>query len=82
MFLLVFRVEALSVKRITNRFDDNQRDNVSMNNYPEVRKLNPSLYETIDFFEMDYAEGSFSYNNLQSLSGITASYAPKALKKR
>lgn len=52
-----------------------------MNNYPEVRKLNPSLYETIDFFEMDYAEGSFSYNNLQSLSGITASYAPKALKK-
>ena len=79
-FFSFFAFEALSVKADNKPLDDNSVY-VSMNNYPEVRKLNPSLYETIDFFEMDYAEGSFSYNNLQSLSGITASYAPKALKK-
>ena len=79
-FFSFFAFEALSVKADNKPLDDNSVY-VSMNNYPEVRKLNPSLYETIDFFEMNYAEGSFSYNNLQSLSGITASYAPKALKK-
>lgn len=51
----------------------------SMSSYSEIRRLDSSLYENIDFFEMQYAEGSFAYNNLQSLSGITAQYAPKSL---
>lgn len=79
-FFSFFAFEALSVKADNKPIDDNSVY-VSMGNYSEVRKLSSTLYNTIDFFEMDYAEGSFSYNNLQSLSGITASYAPKALKK-
>lgn len=51
----------------------------SMSSYPEIRRLNEDLYENIDFFEINYAQGIFSYNNLQSLSGITALYAPKSL---
>ena len=77
-FFSFFAFEALSVKADNKPLDDNSVY-VSMNNYPEVRKLNPSLYETIDFFEMDYAEGSFSYNNLQSLSGIKQVLITRAL---
>ena len=51
----------------------------SMSSYSEIRRLNEDLYENIDFFEINYAQGIFSYNNLQSLSGITALYAPKSL---
>ena len=51
----------------------------SMSSYSEIRRLNEDLYENIDFFEINYAQGIFSYNNLQSLSGITAQYAPKSL---
>lgn len=51
----------------------------SMSSYSEIRRLNEDLYENIDFFEMNYAEGDFAYNNLQSLSGISAQYAPKSL---
>ena len=79
-FFSFFAFEALSVKADNKPLDDDSVY-VGMGNYSEVRKLNPSLYDTIDFFEMDYAEGGFSYNNLQSLSGITANYAPRALKK-
>lgn len=51
----------------------------SMSSYSEIRRLNEDLYENIDFFEINYAQGIFSYNNLQSLSGISAQYAPKSL---
>ena len=73
-FFSLFSFEALNVKA------DENSVYVNMNNYSEVRKLKKDLYDTVDFYEMNYAEGSFSYNNLQSLSGITANYAPKALK--
>lgn len=78
-FFSLFSFEALNVKADNKPIDENSVY-VNMNNYSEVRKLKKDLYDTVDFYEMNYAEGSFSYNNLQSLSGITANYAPKALK--
>lgn len=78
-FFSLFSFEALNVKADNKPIDENSVY-VNMNNYSEVRKLKKDLYGTVDFYEMNYAEGSFSYNNLQSLSGITANYAPKALK--
>ncbi len=42
--------------------------------------MNTSLYENIDFFETQYKQGSFSYNEIASLSGISADYAPKAIE--
>ena len=57
---------------------------VGMDSYAEVSRLNrqtETLYEDIDFFALQYAEGSFSYNNLQSLSGVIAQYAPRSLQK-
>lgn len=78
-FFSLFSFEALNVKADNKPIDGNSVY-VNMNNYTEVRKLKEDLYDTVDFYEMNYAEGGFSYNNLQSLSGITANYAPKALK--
>lgn len=78
-FFSMFAFEALNVKADNKPIDGNSVY-VNMNNYTEVRKLKEDLYDTVDFYEMNYAEGGFSYNNLQSLSGITANYAPKALK--
>ena len=78
-FFSLFSFEALNVKADNKPIDGNSVY-VNMNNYSEVRKLKKDLYDTVDFYEMNYAEGGFSYNNLQSLSGITANYAPKALK--
>lgn len=78
-FFSLFSFEALNVKADNKPIDKNSVY-VNMNNYSEVRKLKKNLYDTVDFYEMNYAKGGFSYNNLQSLSGITANYAPKALK--
>ena len=51
-----------------------------MNTYTDLRTLDKSLYEHIDFFETQYKQGSFSYNEIASLSGISADYAPKAIE--
>lgn len=77
-FFSFFTFEALSVKSDNKPLDENSVY-INMNNYQEVRKINSSLYNRVDFFEMDYTTGNFSYNNLQSLSNITSSYAPKSL---
>ncbi len=79
-FFAFFSFKVVSIKTESKPIDSNSVY-ISRGNYSEVRKLNPSLYNTIDFFETNYTQGSFAYNNLQSLSGIKASYAPKALKK-
>lgn len=79
-FFAYFSFQVMSIKTENKPIDSNSVY-ISRSNYSEVRKLNPSLYNTIDFFETNYTQGSFAYNNLQSLSGIKASYAPKALKK-
>ncbi len=79
-FFAFFSFQVMSIKTESKPIDSNSVY-ISRGNYSEVRKLNPSLYNTIDFFETNYTQGSFAYNNLQSLSGIKASYAPKALKK-
>lgn len=79
-FFAFFSFQVLSTKAENKPIDGNSVY-VSRVYYSEIRKLNPTLYNTIDFFETNYAQGNFDYNNLQSLSGIKASYAPKALKK-
>lgn len=79
-FFAYFSFQVMSIKTENKPIDSNSVY-ISRSNYSEVRKLNPSLYNTIDFFETNYTQGSFAYNNLQSLSGIKANYAPKALKK-
>lgn len=53
---------------------------VNMNTYSDLRQLDESLYENVDFFETQYKEGSFSYNEIASLSGIKADYAPRAIE--
>lgn len=79
-FFAYFSFQVMSIKTENKPIDSNSVY-ISRSNYSEVRKLSPSLYNTIDFFETNYTQGSFAYNNLQSLSGIKANYAPKALKK-
>lgn len=51
-----------------------------MNTYTDLRTLDTSLYDSIDFFETQYKQGGFSYNEIASLSGISADYAPKAIE--
>lgn len=51
----------------------------NINAYSTLRRLDDSVYEKIDFFDMNMREGSFSFGGLASLSGISATYAPRAL---
>ena len=66
--------------RIENKQLDGNSVYVNMNTYTDLRTLDKSLYEHIDFFETQYKQGSFSYNEIASLSGISADYAPKAIE--
>ena len=61
--------------RIENKVLDSDSVYVNMNTYTDLRTLDTSLYENIDFFETQYKQGGFSYNEIASLSGISADYA-------
>lgn len=53
----------------------------NLNAYSTLRKLEESSYETIDFFDAQMREGKFSYGGMASLSGISATYAPRAIER-
>ena len=78
-FLSLMAFEAANT-RIENKVLDSDSVYVNMNTYTDLRTLDKSLYEHIDFFETQYKQGSFSYNEIASLSGISADYAPKAIE--
>ena len=78
-FLSLMAFEAANT-RIENKVLDSDSVYVNMNTYTDLRTLDTSLYENIDFFETQYKQGSFSYNGTTSLSGISADYAPKAIE--
>lgn len=52
-----------------------------MDAYTDLRNLDESLYENIDFFETEYREGGFVYGDISALSNISASYTPKAIER-
>ena len=77
-FFSFFAFEALNTT-IENKSLNENSVYTNLNAYSQLRRLNTSLYEQIDFFETDRREGSFSYSNLASLAGITAEYTPCSL---
>ena len=77
-FFSMFTFEASSSKLERKVLNDNSVY-LDMRSYPEVRKLKEELYDNIDFFELNYRQGSFSYNNQQSMSAVNVKYVPKAL---
>ena len=78
-FLSLMAFEAANT-RIDNKVINDNGVYVNMNTYTDLRTLDTSLYENIDFFETQYKQGSFSHNEIASLSGISADYAPKAIE--
>lgn len=78
-FLSLMAFEAANT-RIDNKVINDNGVYVNMNTYTDLRTLDTSLYENIDFFETQYKQGSFSYNGITSLSGISADYAPRAIE--
>ena len=78
-FLSLMAFEAANT-RIDNKVINDNGVYVNMNTYTDLRTLDTSLYENIDFFETQYKQGSFSYNGITSLSGISADYAPGAIE--
>lgn len=77
-FFSFFAFEALNTT-IENKSLNENSIYTNLNVYSELRSLDTSLYDEIDFFETDRREGSFSYSNLASLAGITVEYTPRAL---
>lgn len=78
-FLSLITFEVVNT-RIDNKTTDANSVYVNMNTYSDLRSLDGNLYETIDFFETNYKAGSFSYNEIASLSGISADYALRAIE--
>lgn len=79
-FFSLFSFEAFNIRTANKPVNENCKY-VNMRSYSEVRKLSSDLYDNIDFYELDYATGNFSYKNLQSLSEIMVNYSPKSLGK-
>ena len=71
--------EALNTK-IENKSLGKYSIYTNINTYSALRRLDESSYETIDFFDMNMREGSFSYGGLSALSGISISYTPRAIE--
>ena len=78
-FLSLMVFEAANT-RIENKVLGSDSVYVNMNTYTDLRTLDTSLYDSIDFFETQYKQGGFSYSEIASLSGISADYAPKAIE--
>ena len=57
-FLSLMAFEAANT-RIENKVLDSDSVYVNMNTYTDLRTLDTSLYENIDFFETQYKQGSF-----------------------
>lgn len=79
-FFAFFATEAFMAGAETKNIDENSVY-VSMDAYTDLRNLDESLYENIDFFETEYREGGFVYGDISALSDITASYTPKAIER-
>lgn len=53
----------------------------NLNSYSELRVMDESLYDKIDFFETTYASGKFSYRGIAALSEFEIEYVPRAIEK-
>ena len=67
-------------RRIENKVVDDNTVYLDMRSYQEIRRFDKELYDSIDFFELNYKEGAFSYANQDSRAVVKTSYAPKSLK--
>ena len=67
-FLSLMAFEAANT-RIENKVLDSNSVYVNMNTYADLRTLDTSLYDSIDFFETQYKQGGFSYNEIASQTG-------------
>lgn len=47
--------------------------------YTDLRRLDESLYQTVDFFEVHRRTGTFSYPDITSLARVEVSYTPVSL---
>lgn len=82
VIMCFFALASFEVLNITvrNKILDSDAVYVNMNSYSDLRTLDTNLYESVDFFETGYKEGSFSYGGISSLSGIKTEYVPKAIE--
>lgn len=51
-----------------------------LNNYSEIRKLDSSEYKSVDFFDTQLMEGSFSFGDIAAFSAIKVKYGPVAIE--
>ena len=79
-FFSLFTFDVIRANSEQKKFNDSSIY-TSMSSYSEIRKLDKSLYDSIDFYRVGYQTGVFSYSNLQSLSSIELDYTPRAIKK-
>ena len=75
---------AFNVFEIANMTIENKSVNensiyTSLNAYSELRRMDESKYESIDFFDTHMLTGSFSYSDMAALANIEADYTPKAI---
>jgi len=49
--------------------------------YPEIRKLDKSLYDQVNFFETNFREGKFKVKVFDLIEELSAKYIPESLKE-
>lgn len=48
----------------------------NLNTYRDIREVDSTLYDNIDFFDADYSVGTFSYTDITALSDMKLEYVP------
>lgn len=75
-----FSVFEITSLKIENKTLQENSLYTSLSAYSEIRRMDESKYESIDFFDTQMREGDFSYHGISALSGIKMNYTPRAIK--
>ena len=66
---------------IVNKMISSDNVYVDLNTYDDIKMLDKSMYEHVDFFDTQLKSGSFSYAETAALSGIDVDYVPRPIER-
>lgn len=70
----------LSIENIHKAINENAIY-TQLNSYSELPMINKEYYDSIDFYEINMKEATFSYDNISSIKGVKEKYTPKPIEE-
>lgn len=70
----------LSIENVHKTINENAVY-TQLNSYSELPMINKEYYDSIDFYEINMKEATFSYDNISSIKGVKEKYTPKPIEE-